>query len=112
MQWAQGSSTVWALCFAAPSPSCCLACSACSRRFNKNTYKYSGLANRGNTVDVSATADAVVVSKSSKKSKAGRMVGSVVKKNARRTNFAVGAEAAGTRPDLKVRVLGCAACLL
>jgi hypothetical protein len=85
---------------------------ACSRRFNKNSYKYSGLANRGNTVDVSATADAVVVSKSSKKSKAGRMVGSVVKKNARRTNFAVGAEAAGTRPDLKVRVLGCAACLL
>jgi len=80
--------------------------------FNKHSYKYSGLANRSNTLDVSATADdAVVVAKSSKKSKAGRMVGSVVKKNARRTNFAAGAEAAGTRPDLKSAAMARAAAL-
>lgn len=71
---------------------------------NKSSYKYSGLANRSNTVDVSLTpaGDALVLSKSSKKSKIGALTGSVAKKNARRSNHAAGAVASSTRPDLKV----------
>ncbi|KAI7842121.1 hypothetical protein COHA_004314 [Chlorella ohadii] len=66
---------------------------------NKHSYKYSGLANRGATVDVAAAEGAVVISKSSKK---GKLAGSVCKKNARRTNFAAAAEAQSAgRPDLK-----------
>ncbi|KAI3424831.1 hypothetical protein D9Q98_008217 [Chlorella vulgaris] len=70
---------------------------------NKSSYKYSGLANRSNTVDVSLTpaGDALVLSKSSKKSKIGALTGSVAKKNARRSNHAAGAVASSTRPDLK-----------
>lgn len=72
-------------------------------RANKSSYKYSGLANLASTVDVAAADGAVVVAKSSKKSKAGKLAGSVVKKNARRTNFAAGAEAVSAgRADLKV----------
>ncbi|PRW45372.1 hypothetical protein C2E21_5977 [Chlorella sorokiniana] len=66
---------------------------------NKHSYKYSGLANRGATVDVAAANGAVVISKSSKK---GKLAGSVCKKNARRTNHAAAAEAQSAgRPDLK-----------
>jgi large subunit ribosomal protein L28e len=70
---------------------------------NLSSFKHSGLANRGSTVDVALApaGDAIVVAKSSKKSKTGALKGSVVKKNARRANHAAGAEAASTRPDLK-----------
>ena len=54
---------------------------------------------------------AVVVAKSSAKSKAGKLSGSVVKKNARRTNHAAGAEAASTRPDLKSAAMARASAL-
>lgn len=75
---------------------------------NKHSYKYSGLANRASTVDVALapSGDAIVVAKSSKKSKAGKLAGSIVNKNGRRSNHAAGAEAASTRPDLKVRGAG------
>lgn len=83
---------------------CCPCCSSAAptHRANKNSYKYSGLANLSSTVDVASADGAVVVSKSSKKSKAGKLAGSVVKKNARRTNHAAGAEAVSAgRADLK-----------
>lgn len=73
---------------------------------NLNTYKFSGLANRGNTLDVAAVEDAVVISKSSKKSTAAPLKSSVIKKNARRTNHAAGREAQSVRPDLKVGASG------
>ncbi|KAL4439471.1 hypothetical protein ABPG77_008800 [Micractinium sp. CCAP 211/92] len=79
---------------------------------NKNSYKYSGLANLSSTVDVASADGAVVVSKSSKKSKAGKLAGSVVKKNARRTNHAAGAEAVSAgRADLKHAAMARAAAL-
>ncbi|GAB4821414.1 hypothetical protein N2152v2_008460 [Parachlorella kessleri] len=73
--------------------------------YNRNSYKYSGLANFNSTVDVAAAKDGgVQVSKSrgknASKPSAARAV-SVIKKNARRTNYAVGAEAQRVRPDLK-----------
>ena len=69
-----------------------------------HSYKHSGLANRSSTIDVAAKDGALVISKSSKKSKAGALAGSVCKKNARRANHAAAAEAASAgRPDLKVR---------
>lgn len=51
-----------------------------------------------------------MIAKSSKKSKSGKMGGSVVKKNARRANHAAGAEAASVRPDLKVGAGGAVLC--
>lgn len=73
---------------------------------NRHCYKFSGLANRGSTLDIAEKDGAVVIAKSSKKSKAGALKGSACKKNARRTNTAAGKEAASVRPDLKVRVGG------
>lgn len=66
---------------------------------SKNTYKYSGLANVGKTVDVTSTDNCVTILKSSKA--AGKLGATKISKNARRTNYAVGKEAQGVRPDLK-----------
>ena len=71
-------------------------------RYNKNSYKFSGLANLNNSVGVSEVDGAVAITTSSKK-KAGKTNATIVKKNARRTAYAAGAVAASLRPDLKVR---------
>ena len=70
-------------------------------RLNLHSYKYSGLANLTSTVDVAPVEGGVAISKSSSKSKAGKLGQTIVKKNARRTNYAAGAVAASVRPDLK-----------
>jgi len=69
-------------------------------RSGKNSFKSSGLANLGNTVDVNEVDGAVAVSVSSKKN--GKLASSLCKKNTRRTIQAAGAVAASKRPDLKV----------
>eukprot|EP00887_Chlorella_sp_A99_P003209 scaffold9.g3209.t1 len=68
---------------------------------NVHSYKFSGLANLASTVDVAPAEKGVTIGVSSKKSKAGKLARTVVKKNARRTNVAAGAVAGSVRPDLK-----------
>lgn len=74
-----------------------------NRRYNKHSYKFSGLANLNKTLDIGAEGNSVTISKSSTR-KAGKLAKSLVNKCARRTNYAAGAEAKSVRPDLKVRL--------
>ena len=83
------------------------ACARANRRYNKHTYKFSGLANLNKTLDIGAEGNSVTISKSSTR-KPSKLAKSLVNKCARRTNYAAGAEAKSMRPDLKVRPLaGC-----
>lgn len=72
-------------------------------RYNKHSYKYSGLANLEKTVGVAEVDGAVAIVTSSVK-KPGKLNVTRVKKNARRVNHAAGAIAASRRRDLKVCV--------
>lgn len=69
-------------------------------RKNKLSYKYSGLANWGNTVGVEQREDGVAILTSGKKQ--GKLSGCVAKKpSGRRLARAAGCVAGSRRPDLK-----------
>lgn len=73
------------------------------RRLNKHSYKYSGLANFGKSVDVTADESGLLISTSSKK-RAGNLRSFAVKSHARKANKAAVATATAIRPDLKVHL--------
>ena len=68
-------------------------------RTGKNSYKYSGLANRGANVGVVEQDGAVAITVASKKNGI-KTQKTAVKKNARRAAHAAGAVASKVRPDL------------
>jgi hypothetical protein len=68
-------------------------------RTGKNSYKYSGLANRGANVGVVEQDGAVAITLASKKNGI-KTQKTAVKKNARRAAHAAGAVASKVRPDL------------
>ncbi|KFM27235.1 Nicotinamide mononucleotide adenylyltransferase 1 [Auxenochlorella protothecoides] len=67
---------------------------------NKHSYKYSGLANFGKTMDVSADESGLLISTSSKK-RAGNLRSFAVKSHARKATKSAVATAGAIRPDLK-----------
>lgn len=70
---------------------------------NKNTRKFSGLANYGKTLDITVE-DGIVVLHRSNKKQGGKLVGTPIRKtNAVRVNRAAKAVARSVRPDLEVR---------
>jgi Neuraminidase (sialidase) len=71
-----------------------------SYRAGKHSYKYSGLANRGNNVGVTEEDGAVTILLASKKNGI-RTQKTAVKKNGRRSAHAAGAVAGKVRPDLQ-----------